>query len=113
MLHFCVKLARPASSTCNLGLGGGLWGFHRANLDPWLEAALNYTHTHWDTAPPRRFDFIRAEGPFYVYGATNDSFRELVIVLAVRGGVMGRWNRNIGHERRATDTHDVSIQSRV
>ena len=41
----------------------------------------------------------------YVSGAANDSVRELVVVLAVRAGVMGRWNRNVGHERLIPEPH--------
>ena len=34
-------------------------------------------------------------------------------MLAVHEGVMGRWNRNIGHERPVTEPHDDSVQPPV
>ena len=56
--------------------------------------------------PPQKLDILTLlAAPFYGDGAANDSFRELVVVLAVRGGVMGRWNRNIDHERRVPEAH--------
>ena len=75
---------------------------------------MHYTHTHRDTAPPHKVDImltlLTPRAPFYISDAANDSFRELVVVLAVRGGVTGRWNRNIGHERLVLEPHAYSVQ---
>ena len=53
---------------------------------------------------------LAPRAPFYVSDAANDSFREFVDMLAVHEGVMGRWNRNIGHERPVTEPRDGSVQ---
>ena len=56
---------------------------------------------------------LAPRAPFYVSGAPSDIFRELLGVLGVRGGVVGLWNRNIGHERLVPEPHAYSVHPPV
>ena len=65
---------------------------------------------------PQKLDILTLLAPrasFYVSGAPSDSFRELLGVLGVRGGVVGLWNRDIDHERLIPEPHAYSVHPPV